>query len=141
MLYVITFGLTIVGSWAIIRITTKYRNKQFNKILYKQSDLHNIMKHFFSQTLLSDKKTYSQLNKYKEDKMVKVIIIQDKAYWVSNNKFYIADAVEGNPIQETAKELDTQTMSDKEVKKMLFILDSLNNGEINDRGSAGNERL
>ena len=141
MLYVITLGLTIIGSWSIIRITTKYRNKQFNKILYKQSDFHNIMKHFFSQKLLSDKKTYSQLNKYKEDKMIKVVVIQDKAYWVSNNKFYVADAIEGNPIQETAKELDTQTMSDKEIKRMLFILDSLNNGETNDRGSAGNERF
>jgi hypothetical protein len=141
MLYVITLGLTIIGSGSIIRITTKYRNKQFNKILYKQSDLHNIMKHFFSQELLSDKKIYSQLNKYREDKMIKVVIIQDKAYWVSNNKFYVADAIQGNPVQETAKELDTQTMSDKEIKKMLFILDSLNNGETNDRGSAGNERF
>ena len=141
MLYVITFVLTIVASWSIIRITTKYRNKKFRKTLYRQSDLHRIMKRFFSQEVLSNKKVNSQLNKHKESKMIKVVILHNKAYWVSNNKFYISDAVEGNPIPETAQELDTQTMSNKEIEKMLSILDSLNDGDTNDRGSSGNKRI
>jgi len=141
MLYVITFVLTIVASWSIIRITTKYRNKKFSKTLYRQSDLHRIMKRFFSQEVLSNKKVNSQLNKHKESKMIKVVILHNKAYWVSNNKFYISDAVEGNPIPETAQELDTQTMSNKEIEKMLSILDSLNDGDTNDRGSSGNKRI
>ena len=141
MLYVTTFVLTIVASWSIIRITTKYRNKQFKKTLYRQSDLHRLMKNFFSQEVLSNKKVHSQLNKHKESKMIKVVILHNKAYWVSNNKFYISDAIEGNPIPETAKELDTQTMSNKEIEKMLSILDSLNNGDNIDRGSSGNKRI
>jgi hypothetical protein len=143
MLYVITFGLTVVASWFIIRITTKSRNKAFSRTLYRQSDLHRIMKKFFSQQLIPELYTSrsSQLTKRKEKDKIKVIVIDEKAYWVSDNVFYIADAIEGNPIPESARPLDTKQMSNKDISKMLFILDNLKDGKINDSGSAGNERL
>ena len=143
MLYVITFGLTILASWLIIRITTKSRNKAFSRTLYRQSDLHRIMKRFFSQQLRTDldENRSSQLTKRREKDRIKVIVIDEKAYWVSDNVFYIADAVEGSLIPETAKPLDTKQMSNKDVSKMLFILDNLKDGKLNDSGSAGNERL
>lgn len=143
MLYVITFGLTAVVSWFIIRITTKKRNKAFSRTLYRQSDLHRIMKKFFSQQLIPDlnAKRSSQLTKRREKDTIKVIVIDEKAYWVSDNIFYIADAIDGNPIPETARPLDTKQMSNKDVSKMLFILDNLKDGKFNDSGSAGNERL
>jgi len=143
MLYFITFGLTVVASWLIIRVTTKRRNKAFRRTLYRQSDLHRIMKKFFSQKLVpdSDKNRSSQLTKRREKDTIKVIVVDEKAYWVSDNVFYTADAIEGNPIPETAKPLDTKKMSNKDVSKMLFILDNLKDGKLNDSGSAGNERL
>ena len=143
MLYVITFGLTLVASWFIIRITTKSRNKAFSRTLYRQSDLHRIMKKFFSQQLIPDLNVNrsSQLTRRREKDTIKVIVIDAKAYWVSDNVFYIADAIEGNPIPETARPLDTKQMSNKEINKMLFILDNLKDGKLNDSGSAGNERL
>lgn len=143
MLYVITFGLTVVASWFIIRITTKSRNKAFSRTLYRQSDLHRIMKKFFSQQLIPDLDTNrsSQLTKRREKDTIKVIVIDEKAYWVSDNVFYIADAIGGNPIPETARPLDTKQMSNKDISKMLFILDNLKDGKLNDSGSAGNERL
>lgn len=143
MLYVITFGLTILASWLIIRITTKSRNKAFSRTLYRQSDLHRIMKKFFSQQLRPDlnEDRSSQLTRRREKDRIKVIVIDEKAYWVSDNVFYVADAIEGNPIPETAQPLDTKQMSNREINKMLFILDNLKNGKNNDSGSAGNERI
>jgi len=143
MLYVITFGLTLVASWFIIKITTKSRNRAFRRTLYKQSDLHRIMKKFFSQQLITDIdiNRSSQLTRRREKDTIKVIVIDEKAYWVSDNVFYVADAVEGNPIPETAQPLDTKQMSNKEINKMLFILDNLKNGKSDDSGSTGNERL
>jgi hypothetical protein len=101
------------------------------------------MKKFFSQQLIPDLDTNrsSQLTKRREKDTIKVIVIDEKAYWVSDNVFYIADAIEGNPIPETARPLDTKQMSNKDVSKMLFILDNLKDGKLNDSGSAGNERL
>ena len=143
MLYAITFGLTIFVSWLIIRITTKSRNKAFSKTLYKQSDLHKVMKKFFLQQLRPDfnKDRSSQLTRRQEKSRIKVIVIDEKAYWVSDNVFYVADAVEGNPIPETAQPLDTKQMSNREINKMLFILDNLKNGKSDDSGSTGNERI
>jgi hypothetical protein len=143
MWYAITFGLTLVLFWAIIKITTKKRNKKFTKTLYRQSDLHRIMKKFFSQQLIPtlDANRSSQLTKRREKDTIKVIVIDEKAYWVSDNVFYIADAFQGNPIPETAKPLDTKQMSNKDVSKMLFILDNLRDGKFDDSGSTGNERI
>ncbi len=143
MLYVITFVLTILASWFIIKITTKKRNKAFSRTLYRQSDLHRIMKKFFSQQLRSNfsENRSSQLTKRKEKDRIKVIVIDEKAYWVSDNVFYVADAIEGDPIPETAIPLDTKQMSNKEINKMLFILDNLKNGKSDDSGSTGNERI
>jgi hypothetical protein len=143
MLYVITFGLTAVVSWFIIKITTKRRNKAFSRTLYRQSDLHRIMKKFFSQQLIPDLNANrsSQLTKRREKDTIKVIVIDEKAYWVSDNVFYVADAVGGNLIPETAKPLDTKQMSNRDVSKMLLILDNLKDGKLNDSGSTGNERL
>jgi thymidine kinase len=143
VLYVITFGLTVIASWFIIRITTKSRNKAFRKTLYRQSDLHKVMKKFFSQQIVNtlNEEKSSQLTKRKEKDTIKVIVVDEKAYWVSDNVFYTADAVHGNPIPETAQPLDTKQMSNKDISKMLFILDNLKDGELNDSGSTGNERL
>jgi len=101
------------------------------------------MKKFFSQQLITDIdiNRSSQLTRRREKDTIKVIVIDEKAYWVSDNVFYVADAVEGNPIPETAQPLDTKQMSNKEINKMLFILDNLKNGKSDDSGSTGNERL
>jgi hypothetical protein len=71
--------------------------------------------------------------------MIKVIVMGNLAYWVSENIFYVAEAVDGEVIPETAEPVDTNSMSRRDLDKMLFILDSLKNGKKNDSSSAGNE--
>ena len=65
---------------------------------------------------------------------------KDKAYWVLNNTFYIADANNGNVIEESIKAVDTMDMSQEEIDFMLSILDNLNNGgNFNDNSGSGNQ--
>jgi archaellin len=116
----------------------KKRNKSFNKILYRQSDMHNILKDFFFKDIFDDKVVTSQSKIWREKQTTRVVIIDQKAYWVSNNMFYVGDTVEGKVRPETGRPLDTTKMSKKEIDKMLFILDNLKNGKLNDSGSAGN---
>ena len=72
----------------------------------------------------------------------RVIIIDEKAYWVSNNMFYVGDTVDGKVRPETGRPLDTTKMSKREVDKMLFILDNLKNGkEKDDSSSTGNKGI
>ena len=135
---ILTIGLTLIAFSSIIIIMNKKRKKSFNKVLYRQSDMHNILKDFFFKDIFDDKVIKSQSKIWKEKQTTRVVIIDQRAYWVSNNMLYVGDTVDGKVRPETGKPLDTTKMSKREVDKMLFILDNLKNGKINDSGSAGN---
>jgi hypothetical protein len=139
MEYILLVGLTIAASWFIIRVIRKSARKSFSKTLYSQSDVHNLLKYFFSLNIDNNEKNPSQLTKRKEKDMIKVIVMGNLAYWVSENIFYVAEAVDGEVVPETAEPVDTNSMSRRDLDKMLFILDSLKNGKKNDSSSAGNE--
>jgi hypothetical protein len=139
MLYILCFVLTLTTFYAILVIINKKRKKSFNKVLYRQSDMHNILKDFFFKDIDNDKVFMSQSKIWKERQTTKVVILDQKAYWISNNIFYVGEAVNGKVKPETGQPLDTSKMSKKEIDKMLFILDNLKNGKINDSGSAGNQ--
>ena len=135
----IVLGLTIPLAWFIIKLVKKKSRKNFSKTLYRQSDIHKLLKYFFSIPLSNNQKPLSQLTKHKEKSMIKVIVLGNQAYWVSNNTFYVADAVNGEIQRHTAKPVDTNGLSKTELSKMLFILDNLKNGNKNDSGSTGNK--
>jgi hypothetical protein len=139
MEYILIVGLTSIVSWSIIRVIRKNAKKGFSKTLYSQSDIHKLLKYFFSLNITNSEKPLSQLTKRKERDMIKVIVMGNLAYWVSENIFYVAEAVDGEVIPQTAEPVDTNSMSRKDLDKMLFILDSLKNGKKNDSSSAGNE--
>lgn len=138
MLYLLCIMLTSIAFCAILILMNKKRNKSFNRVLYRQSDMHNILKDFFFKDIFDDKVVNSQSKIWRDKQTTKVVIIDQKAYWVSNNMFYVGDTVDGKVKPETGKPLDTAKMSKREVDKMLFILDNLKNGKLNDSGSAGN---
>jgi len=139
MEYILIVGLTSIVSWSIIRVIRKNAKKSFSKTLYSQSDIHKLLKYFFSLNIINNDKPISQLTKRKERDMIKVIVMGNLAYWVSENIFYVAEAIDGEVIPQTAEPVDTNSMSRKDLDKMLFILDSLKNGKKNDSSSAGNE--
>lgn len=58
--------------------------------------------------------------------VVRIAMLDDKAYWVQDNIFYEADIIDDDPDIESARPIDAMTISDKEIDKLLFILDTLN---------------
>jgi hypothetical protein len=137
--YFIGIGLTLGLSSYIIYRGRKV--KSFSGIAYTQSSIHLMIKDFIPKTLYEKPKVESQSLKHIEKNTIKVIFIEDKAYWVSNNIFYCAEASGGYVDAETVEPIDTTNMSKKDIDKMLFILDNLKNGSNDDSSSAGNERL
>jgi hypothetical protein len=94
-----------------------------------------MIKDFLPKTLYEKPRLQSQSLIHLEKNTVKVIFIEDKAYWVSNNIFYCAEAIGGNVNIDTTEPIDTNNMSKKDIDKMLFILDNLKNGKDNDSSS------
>lgn len=66
---------------------------------------------------------------YERDMSVKVAIIEDKAYWVSNNIFYEADYIDDEIIKDDAHPVDAFDMDFRDVAKMMIILDNIQEWE------------
>ena len=133
MEYIFPMLLTLIALYSII-IVLKQIEKKFLKVSqYRQSDIHKMIKTFSSTTKQKvNKKT--QMDKMLEENSVNVMIMDDKAYWVFKNVFYMADFVNGDVDPETAQPIDTSNMSKSDINKMLFILDKLGDGKNNDSG-------
>ena len=58
--------------------------------------------------------------------VVKVAVYEDRAYWVHENVFYESE-VTREPDFSTAKPIDTALMPQKELEKLMGILDELQN--------------
>lgn len=139
MISTLILGLTSIILCSIIIIAVKKRRKYFAKIVYTQSSIHQIVKNILPKDLFEVPKVLSQARKHVRNNTVKVLIIENNAYWVHNNMFYVADAVDGVVDSETVRPVDTNNMSKRDIDKMLFILDSLKNGNSDDSSSAWNE--
>jgi hypothetical protein len=141
MIIALILGLTLVLASSIIIVAVKRKKKYFAKIVYTQSDIHQIVKNFLPKDLFEVPKLISQARKHVRSNTVRVLIIEDQAYWVHDNMFYVADAVDGLVNPETVRPVDTNNMSKRDIDKMLFILDSLRNGNSDDSSSAWNNGL
>jgi hypothetical protein len=138
MIIALSLGLTLALASSIIIIAVKRRNKYFAKVVYTQSDIHQIVKNFLPKDLFDVPKLVSQARKHVSKNTVRVLIIEDQAYWVHDNMFYVADTSNGSVNPETVRPVDTNNMSKRDIDKMLFILDSLRNGNSDDSSGAWN---
>jgi hypothetical protein len=142
MEYLLVIGLTLIASWSIIKISNKKRMMFLGKHKYRQSYIYEITKNIVPKQVFDKPKVITQSEKHIQKNMLKVVITEGKAYWILNNVFYTANAINGRVDEETIKPLDIENMSTKELDKMLSILDDLKQGVgPNDSGSTGNQRV
>jgi hypothetical protein len=135
--YLLISILTFAGLFAIIVFSLKKLNKKYVKNIYKQSDMHQMLKTFFILDTQPKNSFSSQIKKRKEKQTIKAIVLQDKAYWVANNVFYVGLTKNGKLNPETGMPINAKDLSISEINKLLFILDSLRSGENNDSSSTG----
>jgi hypothetical protein len=70
---------------------------------------------------------------------IKVIILDNDAYWIKDNIFYKAPLVNELIDKESAEQVDTIHMDKVQLDKMLFIMDKLREGINDDSRGSGNE--
>jgi hypothetical protein len=67
---------------------------------------------------------------------IKVVIVDNNAYWIKDNIFYKAPLVNELIDKDLAEQVDTISMDKVQLDKMLFIMDKLREGTNDDsRGS------
>ena len=139
MEYLLVVGLTFVVSWSIIKISNKKRGRFLSKIRYRQSNIYEMVKDVIPKEMFDKPRVITQSQKHVQKNMLKVVITEGKAYWILDNVFYSANAINGRVDESTVEPLDIQNLSKKDLSKMLSILDDLRKGmESNDSGSSGN---
>jgi len=142
MEYLLIIGLTLLLSWSIIKVSNKKRITFLKNIKYRQSDMYEMIKDVIPKQKFDKPKFITQSQRHVQKNMLRVVIEKDKAYWILDNVFYTADAINGRVDENTAKPLDVENMSKKELDRMLSILDDLKQGVgPNDSGSTGNKRV
>ena len=142
MEYLLIIGLTLLSYWSIIKISNKRRMIFLNKNKYRQSSIYEMVKDVVPKQRFDKPKVITQSQRHIQKNMLRVVIAEGSAYWILNNVFYTANAINGRVDEETIKPLDIENMSTKELDKMLSILDDLKQGVgPDDSGSAGNKRV
>ena len=142
MEYLLVIGLTLLSYWSIIKISNKRRMIFLNKNKYRQSSIYEMVKDVVPKQRFDKPKVITQSQRHIQKNMLRVVIANGSAYWILNNVFYTANAINGRVDEETIKPLDIENMPTKELDKMLSILDDLKQGVgPNDSSSTGNKGI
>jgi hypothetical protein len=80
------------------------------------------------EAIFNDNSPKSQLDRIRKKNIIRVAILEKKAYWVHENIFYEAEVVDGQINNENAKPIDAHSLTQRELNKLLTILDSMKDG-------------
>ena len=142
MEYLLIIGLTLLSYWSIIKISNKRRMIFLSKNKYRQSSIYEMVKDVVPKQRFDKPKVITQSQRHIQKNMLRVVIADGSAYWILNNVFYTANAINGRVDEETIKPLDIENMPTKELDKMLSILDDLKQGVgPNDSSGTGNKGI
>jgi hypothetical protein len=142
MEYLLVIGLTLLSYWSIIKISNKKGMMFLNKNKYRQSYIYEMVKDVLPKQRFDKPKVITQSQRHIQKNMLRVVIAEGNAYWILNNVFYTANAINGRVDEETIKPLDIENMPVKELDKMLSILDDLKQGVgPNDSSGTGNKGI
>lgn len=126
MEYFVAVILTLFLFVVIIKLIGFYEIKNYKNVVNRQSYYHYLSK--ITSNKPRTKKinsNVSQMSNLIEKSSIKAMIIEDRAYWVLDNTFYVADAKNGNVNPETTRPVEIENVSKHELDKLLFILDKL----------------
>lgn len=122
--YCVIAVLTFYLSSYIIKRNSKIRSKGVKTVMKSQSIIYNKTKQFIPKDL-KNKEYITQSVNHSNKYMLKVMVIDENAYWVKDNTFFTADIKDGSVMPETTRQIDTLSMSKQDIEKMMFILDKL----------------
>jgi hypothetical protein len=140
MEYFLGSAITMLAMFITTRlISSRSINVKENNFRYSQSHIHTLIMPLIPELKNYKKKIVTQSSKHEERTNVRVVIVDNKAYFVKEGIFYCAD-MDGQYIDSTSTTVvDTIGMDKVQLDKMLFIMDQLRDGKKNDSGDSRNQ--
>lgn len=141
MQYLSGFILAFVVMYVLYKFQSRnnvFQEPKLKPIRYSQSHIHSLVSPLIPKNIKQKpKKTQSRI--YEAKNNIKVIIMDNRAYWIKDNGFFMADmSIDGTVNKDSTRRVDTDTMSKVQLDKMLFIIDRLREGNLYDSGGSGN---
>jgi hypothetical protein len=140
MEYFLGSAITMIAMFVTTRLISfnKVENKK-DIPRYSQSHIHMLILPLLPEIKKYKKKMITQSSKHEERTNIKVVIVDNKAYFIKNGTFYCAD-MHGTEIDgANATSVDTMAMDKVQLDKMLFIMDQLRDGKKDDSGDSRNQ--
>jgi hypothetical protein len=110
-------------------------------IRYSQSHIHELVSPLLPPHLFEKPVTETQAIKHHKNTNIRVIVLDNNAYWIKDHVFYMADMEQGILNPETTRVVDTMAMNKVQLDKMIFVVDRLTEGEKDDSGNSGNKPI
>jgi hypothetical protein len=135
MEYVVGAVLTLfIVAVANSLISKRAQDKKMSVVRYSQSYIYSVVAPMMFGFNGPIPKRSTQANNYQEEAYVKIVVVENKAYFIKNSGFYVANVVEGDVDKDSTKEVDTMSMNDVELKNIMHIVEVLTGGDRNDSG-------
>jgi len=111
-------------SLIVLRFALNKKNKNIFKLKTSQSYLYVLMAEIASQQIEKSLKP-KQSNKYLEKDMTKIMIVEDRAYWIKDNQLYMAKVKDGKIDNYSTQQVDTMAMDSVELERTMFVVEKL----------------
>lgn len=130
-------SLLLIPIFMIYKIINKSRSIIVKKVIFKTQarTIAMLSNAYESQRLSEVKNLTTQSTKFFDKKHPKILIMDDEGYWIKDNAVYCAEFDGMRLDQENAIQLDTMTMNDVQLKKLIFIIEQLTKGLDNEDSS------
>jgi hypothetical protein len=138
MEYLVGFFTCFILIYAVIKLQKNnniLQEKKIQQIRYSQSHVHSLVSPLLPKASRVKRTTKSQATMINDKNHIKVIIMDNKAYWIKDNAFYTANmSIDGTVDKDTTSIVDTEGMNKVQLDQMLFIVDKLREGTFDDSG-------
>lgn len=114
LVIVIALNQTIRKSYLNNNVTFEITQSYLFKILSEYEDKK-----------LKESLPDTQSFKHVKNQYVKIIIVDNEAYWIKDNQLYVADINDGEVDAGSTKKVDTMAMSAVELDKTISIVETL----------------
>lgn len=114
--------------------TQQVVSKKPKSLRLNQSYIDSLVSQRILDVLLPPEPRNTQSTKHFKKDEVRVIIIENEAYWIVDQTLYVANMVDGSVDNDTTRKVDTMTMDNVQLEKTQFIVQKLTEGKGNDSG-------
>lgn len=129
--------IAVISANKFLKFKIQKSGLEMPSFKYTQSHIHVLLSPFMPSNSLNFKKLKdSQSLKYQKDIYVKIMVIENQAYWIRENTLFVADVIDGELVKDSSRQVDTMTMDKVQLEKVMFIVEQLTEGSSNDHGSS-----